>query len=151
MAPRGDNQNSVHGSGTSKGGAHVWVFTVDGFYSVVRQDDFCQEDEVVVRARVRRDLERFLQKLEAVGAEGLAGREILEGVGTDYAFRTVVKRAEWSRYLAVSGEETTYPTFKSLAAAGDSHRSAAYYAVWSRLYEWQETDGAAGGHEWSEG
>jgi hypothetical protein len=123
----------------------VWVFTVDGFYSVVRQDDFCEEDEVVVRSRVRRDLERFLEKLEAIGAGGLAGGEILEGVGTDYACRTVVKRAGWSRYLAVSGEETTYPTFKSLAAAGDSDRSDAYYAVWSRMYEWQETDGGGSG------
>jgi hypothetical protein len=54
----------------------------------------------VVRARVRRDLERFLQKLELMGTSGAGGREILEGVGTDYA----------------------------------------YYDVWSRLYDWQETD-----------
>jgi hypothetical protein len=98
---------------------------------------------VVVRSRVRRDLERFLDQLEALGLEQSGAPEILEFVGTDYAYRTVVKRDVWSRYLVRKGEEVKYETFKTTAAGDDHVRSRAYFDVWSRLYLWQDEDSAS--------
>jgi hypothetical protein len=73
----------------------MWVFTLDGFYSVVQQSEFCSPDEVVVRSRVREDLERMLARLERVSVDGEEPPPILSFVGTDYAYRAVVKRLEW--------------------------------------------------------
>jgi hypothetical protein len=36
----------------------MWIFCKDGFFSAVQNRD-CQEDEVMVRARIREDVERL--------------------------------------------------------------------------------------------
>jgi hypothetical protein len=97
----------VHGSTTRK--LLMWVFTVDGFYSVFQQTEFCSPDEVVVRSRVREDLERMLARLERVFVDGEVPPSILSFVGTDYAYRAVVKRSEWADYLKGAGKDVTYP------------------------------------------
>jgi hypothetical protein len=116
----------------------MWVFTLDGFYSVVQQAEFCSPDEVVVRTRVREDLERVLAQLERVSAYGDEPPEILSFVGTDYAYRAVVKLTEWSDYLAKAGRDIRYPSFKDRAAREDPARRAVYGEVWERLWQWQQ-------------
>ena len=116
----------------------MWVFTLDGFYSVVQQREFCSPDEVVVRSRVREDLDRMLARLERVSVDCEEPPPVLSFVGTDYAYRAVVKRSEWADYLKGAGEGVTYPSFKDRATSGDPARRAVYGEVWERMWRWQQ-------------
>ena len=61
----------------------MWIFTKDGFYSVIK-DKYCTEGELMVRARLRIDLERLLAKLDS-------DAEILVIKQADYRYRVKLK------------------------------------------------------------
>jgi hypothetical protein len=69
----------------------MWVFTRDGFFSVVKKE--CKADEVMVRARQKSDLLGLGKKLNLTLC-------IQTDAGTDYAFRAVLKQSDWAGYLA---------------------------------------------------
>lgn len=107
----------------------MWVFTVEGFYSVVKKD--CAEDEVLVRSRQRADLVRLGEKLSLKV-------QIQEKAGTDYRFRTVLKKEQWAEYLADAALSLDYPNFKATVPKQDFRRHEAYLRCWEALFEWQE-------------
>lgn len=116
----------------------MWVFTQSGFYSVVayvppdegRHDQ--QEDFLLVRARVREDLERLRQWIPDV--------RIQEHEGADYRFRAVVAREEWKRILAGEVDSVNYTNFKNRVAERQGHeRHDAYKQVWSALRRLQSS------------
>lgn len=120
----------------------MWVFTLDGFYSVAFHERCCEPHEVVVQSPARRDLERLLERLRVLGVETVHDLQIMQIDGTEYGYGAVVERALWRRYLARQVEEITYGTFTPTARHGHPRRTATYFDVWSRLYRWQDEERA---------
>lgn len=108
----------------------MWLFTVDGFYSAVK-DAYCQEGEIVVRSRQREDLQRFLKRV------GLKGK-ILEFPEADYLYRVTVPHTAWTDYVTRMATELNYPNFKrTIANTGDHERHHTYGECWFALRTWQ--------------
>ena len=108
----------------------MWVFTRQGFYSVVQKN--CGEDEALVRSRQKSDLVALGKKL------GIELR-VQENAGTDYRFRAVVKKADWARYLTDAVLELDYSNFKNTVPQRDYRRHNAYMRCWEALFEWQKS------------
>jgi hypothetical protein len=99
----------------------MWVFTTDGFISCVRQGG-----RVAVRARER-------DTLEALARIELELGRIEETTDTDYRYRTHLRPAEFTSFMALLASELDYPNFKSavLERQGRSAYEKALHAVWS--------------------
>ena len=108
----------------------MWIFTTDGFYSVV-QDGFCKPDEVVVRARIRQDLENILDNFEPEV-------EIIEIQAADYRYRMIVPKQLWARYLMNSVKKINYSNFKNQLDHGDDKRHQAYFRCWAAMNQFQK-------------
>jgi len=107
----------------------MWLFTVDGFFSVVK-DSYCGEDDLMVRARAREDLERFCDRM-AIDPGG-----ILELPNADYRFRIKVHRGRWVAYAGCMAYEIDYSNFKN--TFNDHPRHRAYMECWQALHDWQK-------------
>lgn len=116
----------------------MWVVTTDGFYSVVQFDkrkgkklkvpyrlkDTDPDSWLVVRARVRADLERL--KIHDLYIE-----KTLIG---DYGYRAILTREEWADYLLAATYEIDYDShFKEEASRNRPGRHSIYMDVWSAL------------------
>lgn len=100
----------------------MWLFCELGFFSAVEHGD--HPDAVVVRARVRRDLEALRDRL-------LPDLDIEDTPERDYAHRAVVGRDEWSFAVCRIAEELDYRNFKAAVAERQGAERAARYAeVW---------------------
>ena len=101
----------------------MWVFCKSGFFSAVEH----REDAslVMVRARFRGDLERFLKthKIKA---------KVACTPGADYKYRITIKKDEWSKAVSSEAEAIDYDNFKSSVHDG-SGRDAAYLRCWAAL------------------
>jgi len=114
----------------------MWLFTPRGFYSAVQHKQ--QPDTIVVRTRVRPDMERLVELVERhTGSRP----EVLEWAGTDYRFRALLPRHVWAIVLNDMVAELTYTNFKNAAhkvqdegAAGRDHT---YDAIWQAMYRFQ--------------
>ena len=82
----------------------MWIFTPDGFYSVVQ--DKINKDQMWIRTRDREDLVRLITKYN------ISASPILEDYGTDYKFRVTVWRQEWVRVAAALAGDIDYNNFK---------------------------------------
>ena len=102
----------------------MWLVTTRGFYSAVQHDG--DPTRILVRARVREDLERL--------REILPNLEPWHDPHADYAWRAVVLRREWGYALGVMAGEIDYRNFKNAVAEQQGKRRAAVYGkVWSVL------------------
>ena len=108
----------------------MWIFVKDGYFSVVK-DKYCSEGELMIRARVIKDLERLLDKL---GSDA----DILVFKHADYRYRVKVTADQWSRYLAREAAGVDYANIKDTITWHEPGRSKAYYGCWEALYQWQE-------------
>ena len=107
----------------------MWLITTRGFYSVVA--DHHEDGNVLVRARVREDLEAL--------ADLIPGLEVEETPERDYRFRASVPRDEWMSAAAALAEEIDYPNFKNAVAERQgSERAHVYSDVWVTLLGLQE-------------
>ena len=109
----------------------MWLFTPQGFYSVVahRRD----ADKLLVRARVREDLEALKEQIPDL--------RIVSDQEADYRWRAIVTRAEWVAALAQLASEIDYDNFKS--AVGDrqgDERARIYGHVWGELLALQRDE-----------
>jgi hypothetical protein len=118
----------------------MWTITVDGFYSVTAFDErrggprADAAELVVVRGRVREDLERLSRLIPHV--------EILGTPRSDYPFRIICRRDEWSRYLAASVDEIDYVNFKDRVAKQQGRRRHdVLLSVWATLRRLEEGEG----------
>ena len=106
----------------------MWVFSTRGFLSVVADD--ADPSRVLVRARVREDLDRL--------GELLPHLEPWHDPTADYAWRALVDRSEWRRALGVIAGEIDYRNFKNAVADRQGEaRADVYERVWSVLRELQ--------------
>ena len=110
----------------------MWLFTTQGFYSVVehRRDP----ERLVVRARAKEDLEALRSWIPNV--------EPHSDTTADYLWRAVVTRAEWVVALAQMASEIDYPNFKAAVAQRQGTERACYYTeIWQVLRRIQRERG----------
>jgi hypothetical protein len=119
---------------TDRGGNIMWMFSKEGFFSVV-QNDYCSSGELAVRTRIKKDLVRFCNATKTDKAG------ILKTPDADYRFRIHVPRSTWAAYAAKAAGEIDYPNFKNAACSCDPARSRVYHECWENLYEWQNKSG----------
>jgi hypothetical protein len=99
----------------------MWVFTPQGFYSVVVHRD--DPSLVLVRARAREDLENLQTQLP--------GLVIFEDAAADYLYRAIVKREDWKRALAELADAMDYDNFKdAVTERQGEERHRLYLRVW---------------------
>lgn len=98
----------------------MWIFTKDGFYSIVavRGD----ASRVLVRARVRKHLEALLNRFKL-------DCRIVELKRADYKYRVAMKRAEWSSIACLLADGIDYSNFKG-ACEDDAKYSGVLHEVW---------------------
>ena len=112
----------------------MWLFTTIGFFSVVAHAD--DPRTILIRARVREDLDELR-------VHHLPDLEIVEGAGTDYAFRAFVSRDEGEHVAQQLAQSVDYPNFKTAVAERHSdERAHRYYEVWRVMHRLQS--GASG-------
>jgi hypothetical protein len=110
----------------------MWMFSKDGFFSVV-QNEYCSPGELAVRARCRKDLEAFCR------ATKTPAKKIIRTPKADYRFRVHVKRELWAAYAAAAAGAIDYPNFKNETCSGDLGRSLAYHGCWASMNNWQDS------------
>ena len=107
----------------------MWLFTTQGFYSVVAHRD--EPSKVLVRTRSREDLDALRQQI--------AGLELIEDPSADYRYRAVVEREEWEVAASALVAAIDYPNFKSAVAERQGSRRAGFYGeVWRVMRELQD-------------
>jgi len=108
----------------------MWIFTKHGFYSVVKKG--CADDELLVRSRQKADLINLGKKL------GIK-IQIRDGAGSDYRYRSVLKKVDLAKYLAETVSELDYSNFKDTVPKRDFLRQEAYLRCWEALLDWQQS------------
>ena len=114
----------------------MWLFSKQGFYSVVK-DKYCSDGELMIRARVRIDLERLLDKITSANGDSFKA-DILTLENADYRYRMKIKVYQWVKYVAKEAAKIDYENVKETITWHEPGRSTAYYGCWQALYTWQE-------------
>ena len=104
--------------------SNLWIFTPDGFYSS-RQDEWCNDDEVMVRARVYQDL---LALADRLGIENPRITRLNKG---DYLYRMKIKVTQWTVYCAHSAMDFT--DGNGIKDIADMDRYMAYVEIWETM------------------
>lgn len=100
-----------------------WIFFPDAFVSIVAHRDL--PDSLLVRARVRGDLEKLFP-----------GVEVEELAWADYRFRAVIPRNE---VAAVVAERVACADYSNLKArVSEPERHDAYTSVWNVMNRFQQ-------------
>lgn len=101
----------------------MWVFTIDGFYSVVQYTP--DPTKVLVRARSYKDAQVIHDRV---------GVPVQTTPHADYGWRLVVPREDWAQYLAQSTFELDYPNFKDAIHRQHGWQRASLYSdVWQTM------------------
>lgn len=82
---------------------------------------------LTVRSRAEKDL-IALQEL-------IPNATIIKGGGTDYGWRMIVSRREWSIALLAMTQELDYSNFKEAVRAVDPPRAMIYGRLWTTLLD----------------
>ncbi|MFA7099495.1 MAG: hypothetical protein WC143_05355 [Eubacteriales bacterium] len=106
----------------------MWIFTKDGFFSVVHKPGQA-DDMIAVRARSRADLVRVNKKLVKKRIK------IISNKGTDYEFRIEIDKATWAKYLSDETMGLDYENFKDEVTLIDERRAKIYHNVWVTLLD----------------
>jgi hypothetical protein len=111
----------------------MWLFCVQGFYSVVENQD--DPGFLIVRTRVRRDLEALSEQIP-----DLVPFRIYDA---DYPWRAVVSRTQWQRALIQIAAEIDYERFQTAVAAREPGQRAEVYArVFDEIHALDDSDEA---------
>jgi len=109
--------------------SNLWIYTPDGFYSA-RQDDWCKEDEVMVRSRVYVDL---INLADALGIENPTITRLDKG---DYLYRMIIKIDQWTVYCAHAA--MNFDDDGGIKDYKDMDRYMAYCQVWE-IMQWLQS------------
>ena len=108
----------------------MWLITTQGFLSVVGNlDSKSPNDALLVRGRVRAELERFA---DFSGERG-ARPAVVETLDADYRYRLTTSREVLVAFLAEQIDALEYPNFKNEVAKTDPKRAHVYMGVWTAL------------------
>lgn len=117
----------------------MWLLTPTGFVSIVQHRN--DVNNVIVRARVLLDLQRFNQR--NVRDTG----QIERTPDADYPYRLSVSKGALRAALDVAVQDLTYANFKSAAQEADPSelRNDVYHNVWSELRRLEALNAQPGG------
>ena len=108
----------------------MWVFTTEGFFSVVAHRS--RSGYLLVRARTREDLEALAGRIPSL--------EPFEDPDADYRWRALVKAGDWQNVLASLAGAIDYDNFKNAVAERQGpDRARVYSGVWSVMRSIQAT------------
>jgi hypothetical protein len=108
----------------------MWLITTHGFLSVVQNlKSTGPDDTLLIRGRVRADLERFADFAARRGAQP----EVVESPGADYGFRLATSREVLAAFVAERVAALDYPNFKDEVAKEEPERAQVYMGVWTAL------------------
>jgi hypothetical protein len=98
----------------------MWIFSQDGFFSIVQKPDGYH-----VRARRKEDLVRV----------GLT--PIKSFSGSDYPWRTILNQTEHQKLMQTLGNSVDYPNFKGKIAKREDQwqRLHRYHKIWAIMAE----------------
>jgi hypothetical protein len=125
----------------------MWVLTPEGFFSAVAHLD--NPELVVVRSRVLADSEKLAERVTQWRRTNKAGRRVkVEAYrGSDYPWRVIITKHEWTRFLAAQVDDVTYTNFKNeVTKRQGAARHDIYARVWSVLLSLEKLPGAMKGH-----
>ena len=107
----------------------MWLFTTQGFYSVVAHRS--DPAKVLVRARARSDLEALREQIPDL--------RIFEDADADYRYRAIVDHEKWVAAVAILAASIDYDNFKKRVAERQGpDRERAYLRVWTEMLGVQE-------------
>jgi hypothetical protein len=101
----------------------MWIYTSNGFISVVKPTDHTQDNVVVVRSRLKQDILQLFPNAE-----------VIETPMRDYAFRTFLPAEIVAEVIAKQILTIGYDNFKNTV---DSHRQYIYGRIWASTRELQ--------------
>ena len=106
----------------------MWVFTKDGFYSIVSKD--CQPNEVQIKTRSELDLHNLCNKLNI-------SPPIIKEEFDGYPYRTIINKNLWISYLTDYVNDIDYDNVRNhIIDREDNQRKDAYKKVWKTMYNW---------------
>jgi hypothetical protein len=106
----------------------MWIFTSQGFFSVVEDSP----DRLVVRSRTREDLERLVELTRLTTTH--PGFPIEATPDRDYPWRFHCTRETWAWILWVLGERIDYPNFKDeVYRTLGAERETVLHTIWTVL------------------
>lgn len=103
----------------------MWVFAKNGFLSIIEPRDERGGDNLLVRARVKGDIEHYFPEAK-----------VIETPDADYLFRAKVPRIRVRDVMAKAIMSIDYSNFKGCVA--DKRREESYSSVWSNMWMMQE-------------
>jgi len=112
----------------------MWVFTTDGFFSVVEHNT--EPMAVMVKARNRAHLERVVKW---VRDEGEGWPHILQDEDFDFIVRTIILKDTWARYLSQRAMEINYTANVkgNIMEATDPELGNAMFEIWELMVRYQ--------------
>lgn len=112
----------------------MWVFTIDGFFSVVQDKN--KPNSVMIKARNRAHLERFVAWVEAGWNYEL---EIIENQDWDFIVRVSCTKTIWAQYLERRTMEMTYTgnVKGAVMEATDPELGNVMFDIWELMVAYQ--------------
>lgn len=108
----------------------MWIFTTDGFFSVVQHKD--DSNILQIRGRVRADLENLAGKV------GYDSDDVFEIDGADYLYRLNLPRGTFAGYMLEAVDDITYTTdVKGTLSKDDKPRKRALMSIWRAMSKLQ--------------
>jgi hypothetical protein len=119
----------------------MWIMTSFGFFSIVeaerRRPTLMEEDDLIVRARVRSDLVRFCAE---AGIKPGRKTSIETTPERDYRYRVRMSRHNVAKALIGAVMDLHYPNFKDKIHRGEPHRAHIYGDVWRDLLQLKDLE-----------
>lgn len=103
----------------------MWIASKNGFISIVQHRD--KPDQVLFRARVRKDLESLFSE-----------NEIIDTPEADYGFRVFLSKQRAVEIISRQVQEIDYPNFKNAIAQNQEQRDKlhAYHDIWGVMWNY---------------
>jgi hypothetical protein len=98
----------------------MWLNLKTGFYSVVQKAP-CKENELLVRARCKVDIDKLQELLKT--KYHFNGR-VLDTPEADYAYRMIVPRKIFASFISIAVNDLVHDDFKNTKS-------------WDAMNEWQ--------------
>lgn len=119
----------------------MWVFTPEGFYSLVQ--DKQDASKILVRSRIADDLERLLDAYINKNDAEILKNSITEWSGTDYRYRVALSRELVQYVFGEAAASITYTNFKNEVTEQRGHyRHDLYMKIWHIMNEAQHVESA---------
>ena len=120
----------------------MWIATTIGFFSIVQKQWDKADNTLTVRARVKADLEAFIDVMKKHSVSAPRHVEILEDANADYRYRIQAPRNAVETAIWRISMDITYDNFKNeVSRVQGRDRARIYGNVWSELLALQAYDG----------